>query len=473
MVLRLERLPLNIPIADKNGKPQTAFSRWWDQALTQIEENLNGVIAAQEAADAAQGTADAAQAAAVAAQAAADTAQAAAIVAQAAADAAQTAATSAQTTANAAKATADALDASLDVTTGKVLTVLNTLTLRGIDGSTLDIGTGGTLGSAAFTPSTNYLARASNLSDVANVATARTNLGVSATGADTNYPLKSNNLSDLSSIATARTNLGVTATGADTAYAFRANNLSDLASIGTALVNLGLKNGSGAMTLTTSVAQPIVFTTNGTERARFIDTGYFKASNTGSYYSITAPFHEFSNNVAGGYATATFQHTHATDAYGLNVFLINAAPNNATNYFMRCLDSSGNKCVVYSNGGIHNYSANNVNLSDADLKTDIAPYTDEDLDRLEECFVTVDWGRFKYTDQTHSDPNHGYTAQGVEMAFAGVAPELVDDTELGPAGDGKRKAVYDSDLTHIGMALLARGLRRISALDARLTAAGV
>ena len=42
----------------------------------------------------------------------------------------------------------------------------------------------------------------------------------------------------------ARTNLGVTATGADTTYAYRANNLSDLANVITARANLGLAIGT-------------------------------------------------------------------------------------------------------------------------------------------------------------------------------------------------------------------------------------
>jgi len=119
-----------------------------------------------------------------------------------------------------------------------------------------------------------------NLSDLTNVATARTNLGL-GTAATTNSSAyataaqgtlasgsaqKSANLSDLASAATARTNLGLgtAATTASTDYATaaqgtlatgaaqKASNLSDLASAATARTNLGL--GTAATTASTDYA---------------------------------------------------------------------------------------------------------------------------------------------------------------------------------------------------------------------------
>ena len=81
---------------------------------------------------------------------------------------------------------------------------------------------------------TGFLESTNNLSDLDNVTTARTNLGVSATA---DILLVSNNLSDLNNTTTARTNLGVSSTSETLLVA---NNLSDLANAATARTNLGV-----------------------------------------------------------------------------------------------------------------------------------------------------------------------------------------------------------------------------------------
>ena len=87
------------------------------------------------------------------------------------------------------------------------------------------------------------LAIANNLSDLNNVATARTNLGLgsAATSASTDFLQVSNNLSDLNNASTARTNLGV-AIGSDV-QAYDAQ-LTDIASLATTDSGFIVGNGS-------------------------------------------------------------------------------------------------------------------------------------------------------------------------------------------------------------------------------------
>lgn len=207
----------------------------------------------------------------------------------------------------------------------------------------------------------------------------------------------------------------------------------------------------------------------GVERGRFTSSGYFKASDNGTYFNAAGGMHELRQNSTG--FIALFTHTHAAPGGGVNVMFTNAAPNDTTTFFQVYQDNAAFRAAIYSNGGLGNYQTNNVNYSDASLKSDVVLYDDAELDALEASFCNVQWGKWHYNDQSHDDWNHGYIAQDVAQAFADSAPELVDDALIAmKEGDPvTKKVVYDSDLTHIALALLARALKRIGQLEAKLS----
>ena len=85
-----------------------------------------------------------------------------------------------------------------------------------------------------------FLKKSENLSDLANKATARTNLSVySKAESDASFLDAASNLSDLNNVATARTNLNVySKTETDNNFLDAASNLTDLANTTTARTNL-------------------------------------------------------------------------------------------------------------------------------------------------------------------------------------------------------------------------------------------
>lgn len=89
---------------------------------------------------------------------------------------------------------------------------------------------------------TLYLSKANNLSDLDNVITARSNLGIlSITENDARYMIGSRNLSELTDKAAALSNLGILSTVQnDTRYLKSGSNLSDLANVATSRTNLQL-----------------------------------------------------------------------------------------------------------------------------------------------------------------------------------------------------------------------------------------
>lgn len=106
--------------------------------------------------------------------------------------------------------------------------------------------------------------------------------------------------------------------------------------------------------------------------------------------------------------TASFQNAHASDPYGLSVNFSGASPNGTGNPFATFFDASATRVQLRSNGGIANYSANNVNLSDEREKEGIEAF---DAAADLEAFLAFDICNFRYRDQSHDDDNLGVIAQ--------------------------------------------------------------
>lgn len=130
---------------------------------------------------------------------------------------------------------------------------------------------------------------------------------------------------------------------------------------------------------------------------------------------------------------------------GLRVAYPSATPNGTSNVFILCSDGSATRMTVRSNGGIANYSANNVNLSDKREKKDFEPSGDY-LEKL--CQIPVQ--KFRYINQAKDDDalTIGVIAQDVQS----VCPELVMESDWSNGDEGEdpkmRLAIYQTDLEY-------------------------
>jgi len=153
------------------------------------------------------------------------------------------------------------------------------------------------------------------------------------------------------------------------------------------------------------------------------------------------PVSNGAQTTGGGNWVWAAKSTSASSNRGIVVNYSAAAPNDTGNEMLFCYDSSGTRFSVRSNGGIANYSANDVNLSDERVKTDIIG-ADSYLDKM--CAINV--VKFKYKDQTHNDYNLGVIAQQVEA----VAPEFVDVDGFDSSSTEEIpfKSIYQTDLNY-------------------------
>ena len=178
----------------------------------------------------------------------------------------------------------------------------------------------------------------------------------------------------------------------------------------------------------------------------------------GAVYGIST----FNQTVALKWA-GVFSNT-SGNALGVGVGY-STTPNGTSNEFIYCQDSTALRMSVRSNGGIANYTANNVVLSDRREKTNFAPATSY-LDKI--CAIPVQ--TFNYIDQ-NMEEDGGLTLGVVAQDVQAVAPELVTEGNWGTKENPKmRFEIYQTDLQYALMKSIQEQQALITQLTTRLTA---
>jgi len=223
-----------------------------------------------------------------------------------------------------------------------------------------------------------------------------------------------------------------------------------------------------AMYIGTNASLPVTFTAGGVEIARIFAAGNFVVGST-SLPSGSNAFGSIQNSCSASGNSLYTKNTNASP-YGLEIQYSGAAPNNTGSAFIEAFDTSATRFAFRSNGGLANYSANNVNLSDQREKKDIA-LSPNYLDKI--CQIPVK--TFLFNDQTDTDLNLGVIAQDVQT----VAPELVMETNWAGKGEPEkmRLSIYQTDLQYALMksiqelkAINDTQAETINALTARIVA---
>ena len=287
-------------------------------------------------------------------------------------------------------------------------------------------------------------------------------------------------------------NVGIGTSSPDSILTFAGNitsKSSDAYGIGTNggnnHFNVFATGGSGAVRFFTGGSSATSTGGGGTERARIDSSGYARFTSVGGYIDISRKFHEFTASDNLEWLMWT-RHTSTSSPYGIVVSYPSASPNGATNEFLNLVDSTTSRFIVRSNGGIANYSANNVNLSDLNVKKEFKTFKDSGYSANSWQFMKDmqdAWGRFKYKDQSHDDFNNGYGAQLVKVAAdKNGFHELVDYSKWGSDKEVKdddgnvievieapmRHQVYDNDLMHIVGEVVTQLTHKVDELKAEL-----
>jgi len=215
-----------------------------------------------------------------------------------------------------------------------------------------------------------------------------------------------------------------------------------------------------------------------TERARITSGGYFKASNDGTYINSTGSYHELRSTSSD---TNAVELTNASASpYGLSINFTAASPDNNTNRFLSCGDSTTARMYVYSDGDLANHDGVYGTISDERLKQDIV-----DAGSQWDDIKAIRFRKYRMKTDVAANPDApamlGVVAQELEQVSPGLVDEHPDFEEREVTDEdgnvttervqvGTTKTVKSSILLMKAAVALQEAMARIEALEARLEA---
>ena len=304
------------------------------------------------------------------------------------------------------------------------------------------------------------------------VTSSTTRLSITSSGAatftNTNLTLQSSSYSEVRSFSTSTGDYANLIVDTDNTVNYR----TQIVGFGTTAAGtlLGInragngflaKNG-GLLAVGTRDSNALVFATTEIERMRINANGYLKIAPNGSYIAVNTSFHELHSNAQSSdllYA----RHTQ-TDPYGLELVFSGATPNNTSNWWLYCADSTNAKAVIYSNGTFGSRTGTYGSIiSDEKYKQDILDANSQ-WDDIKNLRVV----NFKFKQDVELEGETalrqiGFIAQEVEK----VSPNLVYESTDRDTGE-TWKSVKTSIIEIKAIKALQEAMAKIEILEEKV-----
>ena len=180
------------------------------------------------------------------------------------------------------------------------------------------------------------------------------------------------------------------------------------------------------------------------------------------YPTPTAHILQASDN---GSAAVRIEHSNNHNPYGLMIDFSDDNPDNNTNWFLSCHDSSAMRMRVYSDGDIDNHDNSYGGTSDVKLKENIV-----DASSQWDDVKAVKVRKFNFKADTPSDKRLGVIAQEIETISPGLVDEHPDLDKNENALGTTTKSVKYSILYMKAFKALQEAMAKIEVLETKVAA---